>query len=732
MENNLRTSFAQGRLDVAFAGNSVPPRAFELAPGAIQSTEGTVNVTANASQIISLTNTAGAQIINALTAAGGLSLWLGFDEGAPPYVDKSFLNRTTTCNPNCPTGIANEYRGNGAFFNTNQRLRMGATPAELGIDNDGFTFAAFVKVNFVRYPVFSFQLGPQQIYRLQIIGNTLWLATPGQAMALTTLPTSDWFHLSWRVEPDATGFRHTVFFDGQPVYTQTFAHDCSSSGTSWVELGDDKVPTTVGTIALDEVMLFQRPLSQDEITNLAGDLVFHLDGRYLAALNTGGTMTDASAYANTIRCAEDTNGRICPSTGIGPGGAAYRVGNNQDQEMFLVQGGSQLDLSKRNGQFSLAMFVNGTNGGWVTGNPNENNSVQPFPALRVEKDYIALQFGQGATTCSMQASVPGGINDSILSQGWHHVAATFDGTTARLYLDGAEIDNQICANARPGAMSTFHLGGYNPGERSSPVGMNYNGWFDDVRIYNYALTPDNLRTLINFALPTLDLRMDEPPARESFTDHSQTNRPGTCLLAAGTCPVSGLPGRINQGVEFDGVNDAIALSTLGDLGMIGSSFTAAAWIKAPDAGWHPVLASDAGVGSWVVMTLLNRNGVLTPHFNMPNAGGLDGQRVGDGADLRRQQHPRHRRAGRRRQRQPVADQLSVRRAAQRRLHRERARHRSGGQRDGAQCDCQRGRIPTTRRNCARVDLHPERHGDHRQRRRYGRRAQRRGGGRRRL
>jgi hypothetical protein len=610
VENNLRTSYAQGRLDVDFAaaGSTVAPKAFELAPGQSQTTAGTVTVApVDTSQIISLTNTAGAQIINALTEAGGQSLWLDFAETTGPYLDKSYLNHTAICTPNCPAPLANEYRGRGVTFNQNtQGLRVDVPVSQLGIDGDGFTFAAYLHIGGGYWPLLAFNIEANARHLLYLNGNVLLISYQGIVTQLATLPSSGWFHLIWRVEPEGASYRHTVFVDGQQVSSTVLAYPYAQTQGSALHIGNSIGDAAGGTMSLDEVMLFQGPISDQEIMNLASDLVFHMNG----------TQVDVSAYRNNVSCAHNGQGVICPTRSVGPGGVAYWVGGNEEQKMYFVQGGSQLDLSKRGGRFSLAMFVNVTAGGWITGNPNDINSDQPFPALRVGKDIVQLRFGEGSASCNFHVTVPEiqppTVNgDSILSEGWHHVAATFDGTVARIYIDGAEIGNQSCAAARPSALSNFYLGGTNPLAQAAPVGMNYNGQFDDMRIYNYALTAGNLRTLINFALPTLDLRLDEPPARESFTDHSQSRLPGSCVLAAGSCPFSGLPGRINQAIRFDGVNDVISLPTLRQLGMIDGSFTAAAWVKTPSIKLNPVLSA----GQQVWLDLVNDGGVLKPRFS---------------------------------------------------------------------------------------------------------------------
>lgn len=70
---------------------------------------------------------------------------------------------------------------------------------------------------------------------------------------------------------------------------------------------------------------------------------------------------------------------------------------------------------------------------------------------------------------------------------WHHVAATYDGTTWRLYLDG-ELDGQATASARPRADSIQHFGiGTAFDSMGTPAG-HLHGALDEVRVWDRART----------------------------------------------------------------------------------------------------------------------------------------------------------------------------------------------------------------------------------------------------
>ena len=77
----------------------------------------------------------------------------------------------------------------------------------------------------------------------------------------------------------------------------------------------------------------------------------------------------------------------------------------------------------------------------------------------------------------------------VLTEGyWYHVAGTWDGTTQRLYLDGVELDSQTPGGVLDSAFNGAHL---------SSSTETFNGRLDDVRIYNRALSAEEIESLAN-------------------------------------------------------------------------------------------------------------------------------------------------------------------------------------------------------------------------------------------
>lgn len=73
---------------------------------------------------------------------------------------------------------------------------------------------------------------------------------------------------------------------------------------------------------------------------------------------------------------------------------------------------------------------------------------------------------------------------------WHHVAGAYDGSVARLYVDGVE-DGSV-ETTGPIATNTERI---YLGENAEAPGRQWSGLIDDVRIYSRALSADEIRYL---------------------------------------------------------------------------------------------------------------------------------------------------------------------------------------------------------------------------------------------
>jgi chitodextrinase len=136
---------------------------------------------------------------------------------------------------------------------------------------------------------------------------------------------------------------------------------------------------------------------------------------------------------------------------------------------------------------------------------------------------------------------------------WTHLAATYDGTTIRLYVNGT----QVASAAQTGAIATstnpLQIGG------DSLYGQFFQGTIDEVRIYNVALTAAQIQTDMNAPISaTPDTQPPTAPANlvASAVSGSQIN-----LNWAASTDTVGVTGYLVQRSTGAGSTNFIQIAT---------------------------------------------------------------------------------------------------------------------------------------------------------------------------
>ena len=146
------------------------------------------------------------------------------------------------------------------------------------------------------------------------------------------------------------------------------------------------------------------------------------------------------------------------------------------------------DPTEGTGQLSLALWIKwaqtgNVNQGLISKRDDWNLGGMMFGwRLRNDSNLIRFHHGGGAVLDSPANTLTPFIGE------WAHVGVTFDGTTARIYLNGEEIASGpwSLANKTDAGM---RIGSYNSG---APT---FNGDMDDFRVYDRALLAAEVESL---------------------------------------------------------------------------------------------------------------------------------------------------------------------------------------------------------------------------------------------
>ena len=171
------------------------------------------------------------------------------------------------------------------------------------------------------------------------------------------------------------------------------------------------------------------------------------------------------------------------------------------------------------GRYGKAVVFNGTNA-WITvadaGSLDLTTGmtleawVRPTTTMGTSWRAIILKERSGGLCYSLygntSARYPGtyintGGNDlnvqgsaTIPRNSWTHLAATYDGTTLRLYVNAALVRSATVGGALVTSSGVLRIGG------NSVWGEWFNGYIDEVRIYNRALSASEITTDMNTAV----------------------------------------------------------------------------------------------------------------------------------------------------------------------------------------------------------------------------------------
>jgi len=142
-------------------------------------------------------------------------------------------------------------------------------------------------------------------------------------------------------------------------------------------------------------------------------------------------------------------------------------------------------LPAANAAQSISAWIN------VSGLPASASSL-----VSLTSASSAVKLGLGPTALSVQRNDGSAlISTAAPTTGtWHHVAYTWDGATNRLYVDGAAV-TPTATSHDSGAVTDAFLGA-----TSASAGF-YNGSLDEVRVYDRALTAQEVNTLALGRIP---------------------------------------------------------------------------------------------------------------------------------------------------------------------------------------------------------------------------------------
>ena len=206
-------------------------------------------------------------------------------------------------------------------------------------------------------------------------------------------------------------------------------------------------------------------------------------------------------------------------------------------------------------------------------------------------DFEEAQVAQGGTTPSLNHPITG--NTAITSNVWHHAAATYDGTTWHLYLDGAP-DGTLAvgrvANSATNALtavgSALSAATNLPANTANVPSGFFAGMVDEVRIWNVARTAAQIAAAKNTEITGAQAGLMGRWGLNEASGSSATDSSGNAFTGA----LVGTPARVagfNAPIQ---TNQYVTLGTASQLRS--ATFTVELWFQRTGAGVGTLTGSD--------------------------------------------------------------------------------------------------------------------------------------------
>lgn len=321
---------------------------------------------------------------------------------------------------------------------------------------------------------------------------------PGNYAALGTTSINDGkFHHIMGVR---NGTSLYTYIDGVLDATYSSAPTGTLSITENAFLGRRSVtsPTNYFAGSIDEVKIWDYALDASQIAydfNRGNPLGWWQFDECTGAVandasgnGNSGTITPNTSGTNTSvgNCSSGNGDEMWDNGTTGAFNASLHFDGTNDYVDMGDPSSGKLDFGTN--PFSIAVWAKTSSSGLQTIVSKVNTSTNNGFSLRLDTSSVYPEIILDDDTGS-RAIATTAINDGE----WHHIAATRNGTSLKIYVDGKlEAEDSISA-----ALDVSGAESLNIGRREVSAGGYFSGQIDDVRLYNYELTAEQIGIIMN-------------------------------------------------------------------------------------------------------------------------------------------------------------------------------------------------------------------------------------------
>ena len=335
-----------------------------------------------------------------------------------------------------------------------------------------------------------------------------------QSSGVTASPNV-WYHVAVTINSSTL----KMYVNGKLYVTTSLTDAYALTGTEVLSLATDYGNTIYANIKMDEARIWSSERTEAQIK---GNMYKELAGNEAGLLSYYKMSNGSGAGLADNQIAGTYGGVLSGGYTWVASGAFADSRNGLDFDWFndYVDCGNSASVQRNGTQpFTVEAWVKPTGGAWVAvvskfvhTSSNEGYSLEIFSDNKVSLLYGNNWSDWNATT-----------SDTALTSGvWSHIAATYDGTTAKIYINGNLSQSATWTNGVTDSGTPLLIG-----SRSGTT--FYGGQIDEVRVWSTARTASQLRetmqkTLIgNEAGLSAYYRLDESDGTTTYDLSSNAN-----------------------------------------------------------------------------------------------------------------------------------------------------------------------------------------------------------------
>lgn len=423
-----------------------------------------------------------------------------------------------------------------------------------------------------------------------------------QLESASTFTATGWHHYAI-VWDESSASNTRVYINGVAeavTATGTFGNINSLANSANIAIGSTGLSAMLWNGQLDEIRFYDRALSGDEVAQLyrlstptGVDTSLKGYWSFNAQDLSGTTAYDRSGAGNT--------GTLTSSPPATQGQVGQSLSFNGSTQYISVTQSSSLNTFTA---LAVSAWVYPTvvSGNYIIVRKNNDTGGTNHDLYQLDISSNKARFLVAANGSGVQTAG----NDTVLTaNAWYHLVGTWDGTTARLYINQVQ---EPTTDSLSGTIATSTSNSLQIG-RTELSTAYFSGKIDEVRIYNRALAASEITSLYaqgssdktnsSVSQPQGTGRLDsglagywrlDDGSGSSATDSSTSANTGTLTNFPGS--PTWTTGQIGGALDFDGTDDYIDLGTTLTSA---SAITVSAWVKGDaNVDGMPIIGSING------------------------------------------------------------------------------------------------------------------------------------------